>query len=121
MNGVIFRTDNTREFVDIPEGTTLHFAQGVVDGWVDVVDLNSPTAGIMSMYVNDEGLLLDLPINTMGTLLNEEGGSGSPIAGDVLILGGVDDEGNTLGLSDEQVFLLLNVRVLDGLTGERVL
>lgn len=55
------------------------------------------------LYVNEEGIILDLPINPWLALM-----TGFPLRGDGVITGDVDDEGETLGLTDEQIKALTN-------------
>lgn len=56
----------------------------------------------LDLWVNEEGKLLSLPINPIATMLwSKYFGNTDIIMGDALITGGTDEEGNTLGLSEE--------------------
>lgn len=120
MKVFIARTNGTREIRDISEGTLLYEAQQVVGGLVDVVNVDSRNLGWLSVFVNDEGLILEMDINTFASALTADGRYSQTLVGDVLIAGGVDDEGNTLGLTDFQATTLMNVQVLNRHTGEFV-
>lgn len=110
MKALIARTDGTREVVEVDN--LLSKAQEVVGGYVDIVRVEMSHVGEMSMFVNDEGLLIGLEQNALGSALYAEVGGVSPIVGDVLITGGADYEGNTLPLSDDQERFLLAARVV---------
>lgn len=73
-----------------------------VGGWIECVHL--PSLGGMDMWVNEEGKLNGLPRNLLATAIwTIEYGVTDVIVGNVVFTGGVDDEGETLGLSDEQL------------------
>lgn len=92
--------------LDAPEGS-LKVLQDAVDGWVQAVDLTAKE----TMWMNEEGKLEGLPFNPIATSIWREIFKGSPdyIAGNAVITGGVDDEGETLGLSDERIEKYLKV------------
>lgn len=120
MKVFIARTDGTREVKDIADGTLLYEAQQVVGGIVDVVNVDSRHLGWLSVFVNDEGLLLDLDVNAFASALTADSNFSQTLVGDVLIAGGVDDEGNTLGLTGFQADALSKVQVVNRHTGEFV-
>lgn len=89
--------------LDAPEGT-LKVLQSAVDGWVQPVDLSEE----MTMWVNEEGKLIGLIRNDKANVIfRETFGAVDVIMGDVIFTGGVDDEGETIGLTDEQVNKLI--------------
>lgn len=120
MKALIVKVDGSKEVVEFEKGNLLNKAQMAVDGWVDVVRVNSFHLGEVSMFVNDEGLLIGLETNPFASALTADGVYGQRIVGDVLLAGGVDDEGDTVGLSDFQVEQLMLARVQNILTGEMV-
>lgn len=67
-------------------------AQGHVGGWVDVVSNALPDG--TTVWVNDEGLLLGLDGNAWATLLFRR-----YLAGNLVVTGGVDEDGNTLSVN----------------------
>lgn len=92
-------TDNVVKIMELPEieYETLYEA---VNGLVELVSLNRD----IDMWLNEEGKLLGLPINSIATLIWEQVFAKTDIiAGNVIITGGADDEGNTIGLSDESI------------------
>lgn len=80
-DGTVYVDVETRE---VPRDETLPFLQNAVGGYIDVVRLPDGT----DLYVNDEGLLIDLPLNPFAAIL-----WGIHLAGTVVVAGGVDDEG----------------------------
>lgn len=89
----IVRTDHTTEVIDLEAGEgELRQLQKAVDGLVQPLDLQEN----ITMWVNEEGLLRDLPLNLMPTMLFKEMfDQTTPILGDVIFTGGTDEEGNT--------------------------
>ena len=61
------------------------------------------------MWIDDNGKLINDPqINAFGSALWVDSYDLTDIiVGDIIITGGVDDEGKTLGLTDEQVVSVL--------------
>lgn len=56
------------------------------------------------MWVHDEGLILDLPLNVFATHL-----SGQGIHGPAVLTGGADNEGNTLPLDQDAGDMIISV------------
>jgi hypothetical protein len=84
--------------VELQEEGQLEQLQGVVGGWVQAVDFTDN----LTIWVNEEGKLVGLPINPMATFLWEKYfGLTDFICGDVIFTGGTDEEGATLGLDEE--------------------
>jgi hypothetical protein len=82
------------------EFNSLEKLQSAVGGWVQAIDLSDT----MSMWCNEEGKMISLPHNPFGQALWEQSyGRTDYIVGDVVITGGVDDEGETISLTDEQI------------------
>ncbi len=78
-------------------GTALADLQSAVDGWIEAIDLNND----LTMWVNEEYLLRnELVVNPMASALFASIGGQQPIFGDVVITGGTDPEGYTLGLTE---------------------
>ena len=84
--------------------TGLESLQEAVGGNIEVVSHKN-----FSLFVNEEGKLLDLPPNEIATeIVKDSLANYDFIAGDAVLLGGVDDEGETLGLSDEEIVGIIN-------------
>jgi hypothetical protein len=87
--------------LDAPQGS-LNVLQTAVGGLVEVIDITPE----VSLWCNEEGKLEGLFTNAFATwFFQKQYGAVDIIVGDVVLAGGVDEEGDTLGLSDEQVRL----------------
>lgn len=65
----------------------LEVYQHLVGGWIEVVLAAGLQMYHSAMVVNEEGILLDLPVNPLASMLY-----GDYIAGDVVIVGRADPE-----------------------------
>lgn len=103
---LVISTTGEIETIDIAEDT-LAKLQGAVGGWVQAIDLSDT----VTMWLNEEGKLEGLPHNpTAQSLFDSAFGSGHDyLVGNVVLTGGVDSEGDTLGLTEEQVASLVSV------------
>ena len=72
---------------------SLEGMQDAVGGLVDLVPRHG--MGDVYVWVNNEGLIHDLPFNRYV--------GDTPIVGPILVTGGEDEDGRTKGLTDEQV------------------
>lgn len=97
---IVVKADLTAEVIDLG-AASLGVLQKAVDGLIQPVDLSET----ITMWVNEEGLLRsDLTPNPLATAFYAEVyGANTPIMGDVVFTGGCDEEGNTLGLTQEDV------------------
>lgn len=90
--------------IDLADGS-LEKLQNAVGGYVQAVDLSEG----VTMWCNEEGKMMNLPHNPFGQTFWEiafpvsEFGRTDYIVGDIVITGGVDDEGDTLGLTSEEI------------------
>lgn len=103
MKGLVITTENkmqVREFGE-PAYETIGKAVG---GWIEVVHpkgLPDP----FCMIVNEEGLLLGLPLNLLGSILYESFRHGNPIVGNLVLCkeGFVEGERDIIGLDDDDL------------------
>lgn len=94
--------------VEEVETINLAYLQKQVGGYIEVIDVNAEDEPELSMYLNEEGKLAGLPYNARASYLAQD--SIMPfdvIVGDVVMTGGVDEEGESTGLTEEQVATLL--------------
>ena len=83
----------------------------VVEGWIEIVHpvrLKRPYC----MVVNEEGLLLNLPMNVFGSYLYGTGNHGSPVAGNIVLLKrGINSDGeyDLLGLTEQDIKYLCDM------------
>jgi hypothetical protein len=94
--------------IDLNEGS-LEKLQKAVGGYVQAIDL---CEGV-TMWCNEEGKMMSLPHNPFGQAFWEtafpvsEFGRTDYIVGDIVITGGADNEGDTLGLTSDEIEALL--------------
>jgi len=90
-------TTGEEEEIDIAEDG-LRKLQTAVGGWVQAIDL-TPT---LTLWCNEEGKLVDLPHNPYGQFLwnSTFGAHTDYIVGDIVVTGGTDDMGDTMGLGE---------------------
>lgn len=103
MKGIVITPENLMHVEDF--SAPLYKSVGkAVGGWIEVVHpkgLPSPYC----MVVNEEGLLLSLPLNLIGSILYETTKHGCPIVGTIVLLkdGIIDGEPDIVGLDDEDI------------------
>lgn len=97
---IIITTDNEIREVALPDGedglTMLRMLQESVGGYIEHMSLNG-----LDMYVNEEGLLYNLPYNPVATWLQSGEGYDGIIVGNVIVTGSNDD-GDTVGIPDDR-------------------
>jgi hypothetical protein len=75
--------------ITLPKENAHTVIHDLIGGWFDCASL---AQGAVAMYVHDEGLLIGLEPNVTATVLY-----GNPIAGDVLLVGTLNDKGERDG------------------------
>lgn len=75
--------------ITLPKENAHTVIHDLIGGWFDCASL---AQGAVTMYVHDEGLLIGLEPNVTATVLY-----GNPIAGDVLLVGSLNDKGERDG------------------------
>lgn len=92
------------ELVELDD-TSLTALQEAVGGWVQAVGLKPD----LTMWLNEEGKFMQLPHNLKGQAVwdafFEEGSD--YIVGNIVLTGGADEDGETLGLDDSAVSALM--------------
>ncbi|WP_445277424.1 DUF3846 domain-containing protein [Streptomyces sp. DSM 41033] len=111
-HALILRTDGEFEIIDWPAtGARGHLEtlyRAIDCHAVDAVDI-SPT---LTMWLNDEGLITGAPVNRSATILyalhNEPT---QHYVGNVVITGGTDRNGETLGLTKDEIAALVELHL----------
>jgi hypothetical protein len=96
MRVAIVEVDGSIEYKDI-DGS-LEAMQSIVEGLIQPLDL----APDLTLWVNEEGLLLSKPLNTIATDMANAYNMESFLVGTAFQTGGVNEEGETMGLSLER-------------------
>ena len=105
MKGIVINTANDISLIDVSmNGEPLYaLVRAVVGGFMENVRPRRLRKGLI-MIVNEEGLLLGLPVNPMASWLYGADKHGQPIVGNVIILeeGLYKGEPDIVGISDEK-------------------
>ncbi len=97
---VIIKTTGEKEVVTFTIGDSYKMLSNAVGGMIECVRLADDT----DLWCNENGISEGLDLNPIASAIYDETfGVANPILGDVIITGGADDEGETLGLTEEQV------------------
>jgi len=96
IHAAIVRTNGTVTFVQSPRPEGIQWLRDAVGGRFDVV-----STAHADVWVNDEGLLVGLPLNLIATAMTR-----SPLVGDAVITGPVDHGGETTDILPRLVQLL---------------
>lgn len=111
MKGIIITAQDVVRLVDIPEnGKPLYKTiRAAVGGFMENTYPRRLPKGYV-MIVNEEGKLLGLPINNIGSYLYESDKHGDVIVGDVIILklGTYKGETDVVGIPDEEAATTMN-------------
>jgi hypothetical protein len=88
------------ELVELDE-VSLTALQQAVGGWVQAIGLTDS----LTLWLNEEGKLNGLPHNLKGQAIWDSffGIDTDYIVGNIVLTGGADEDGETLGLDDETV------------------
>lgn len=111
MKAVIITTQGEKSVVEFDNATCYKTLSDAVGGMIECVGIDENT----DMWVNENGIAEGLPLNLFGSAIYKETwNAGNPILGNIIITGGADEEGYTLGLTDEQVekWLAYNSQVI---------
>lgn len=105
-HALVVSSELTAELINIAE-QELDKLQTAVGGLIEAVDLTPE----ITMWVNEEGLLIDdLQPNYLATaFMAELMQSQTPIMGDVVFTGGIDEEGDTKSLTQADVAELVEM------------
>ena len=110
MKGIVIATNNKIRMQEFSEPAYKSIGDAV-GGWIEVVHpvrLERPYC----MIVNEEGALLNLPMNMFGSFLYGTDYHGNPILGDIVLLKeGINSDGepDILGLDEQDIKYLYDM------------
>lgn len=94
---VVITTEGVKSVVTFTIGNSYKILSDTVEGMIECVSLSENE----DMWCNDNGISEGRPLNLIASAIYlETFNAGNPVLGDVIITGGADSEGETLGLSD---------------------
>jgi len=104
QKAVIITTEGKKSVVDFDFGNSYQILSDAVGGMIECVGLKDA-----DVWCNENGIAEGLPLNMIASAIYSDAfNAGNAILGDVIITGSCDAEGETLGLTDEQVTYWLN-------------
>lgn len=99
QKAVVISTDGHKGVVEFEFGKSYELLSNAVGGMIECVGLKDA-----DLWCNENGIAEGLELNMIASAIYSEAFNASnPILGNVIITGSVDAEGETLGLTDEQV------------------
>ena len=99
QKAVIISTEGHKSVVEFEFGKSYQILSDAVGGMIECVSLKDA-----DFWCNENGISEGLDLNMIASAIYSNAfGAGNPVLGNVIITGSVDAEGETLGLTDEQV------------------
>ena len=99
QKAVIISTEGHKSVVEFEFGKSYQLLSDAVGGMIECVGLKDA-----DLWCNENGIAEGLELNMIASAIYSDAfGAGNPVLGNVIITGSVDAEGETLGLTDEQV------------------
>ena len=99
QKAVIITTEGKKSLVDFDFGNSYQTLSDAVGGMIECVGLKDA-----DVWCNENGIAEGLPLNMIASAIYSDAfNSSNAILGNVIITGSCDAEGETLGLTDEQV------------------
>jgi len=99
QKAVIITTEGKKSIVDFDFGNSYQILSDAVGGMIECVGLKDA-----DVWCNENGIAEGLSLNMIASAIYSDAFNASnPILGNVIITGSCDAEGETLGLTDEQV------------------
>ena len=99
QKAVIISTEGHKSVVEFDFGKSYQLLSDAVGGMIECVGLKDA-----DVWCNENGIAEGLPLNMIASAIYSDAfNSSNAILGNVIITGSCDAEGETLGLTDEQV------------------
>ena len=99
QKAVIITTEGKKSLVEFDFGNSYQILSDAVGGMIECVGLKDA-----DVWCNENGIAEGLFLNMIASAIYSDAfNSSNPILGNVIITGSCDAEGETLGLTDEQV------------------
>ena len=99
QKAVIITTEGKKSLVEFDFGNSYQILSDAVGGMIECVGLEG-----VDLWCNENGIAEGLSLNMIASAIYSDAfNAGNAILGNVIITGSCDAEGETLGLTDEQV------------------
>ena len=99
QKAVVITTEGKKSVVDFDFGNSYQILSDAVGGMIECVGLKDA-----DVWCNENGIAEGLSLNMIASAIYSDAfNAGNAILGNVIITGSCDAEGETLGLTDEQV------------------
>jgi len=103
IKAIVITVDGLQKDIEISEDISLKTLQDAVGGFIQSVDLLG-----LTMWINEEGKIDNLPFNPFATILWEAAfGKTDVILGDIVLTGLPDDEGKLTSIPQAFVDMVL--------------
>lgn len=107
QKAVIINADGEKSVVEFEFKKSYQLLSDTVGGMIECVGLGSSIVEKQrnaDLWCNENGIAENLPLNLIASAIYSDAFNGNnPILGNVIITGGVDSDGETLGLTEKQV------------------
>lgn len=116
IKACVITTDGQKSYTVLPGGDSanLRALQGYVGGYIEAL---ISADGEVTFWCNEEGKIHGLPVNQLATAywwqLDPQMRGVDTLRGDVVLTGGMDGVGSTLGLPDAMTELLDTTELAD--------
>ena len=107
MKAIILKADGTTPFIEDVPGD-LESIKAVVEGWIErVPSVYADIDPKITVYANEEGLIQNLPPNRNIIAIRALGLPQAVYAGNLIVLGSGDEEGNETDVPQEIIDLIV--------------
>jgi Domain of unknown function (DUF3846) len=108
VTGLVLKTDGTVETFVFDTSDVAEKIHTLIDGWLEPVAQNFHSR--VTMYANEDGKRLNLPINFLATILSGLWPQDF-VVGDVVLVGAPNEQGDDQGLPSDVIAAVLTIDI----------